>query len=503
MSELEPILSLSAIDKSFPGVKALNQASLNVYPGEVMALIGENGAGKSTLMKVLTGIYQADSGNIIYQGKPAQFSGPRESQEAGISIIHQELNLISELSVAENIFLGREITHWGKIQWSQLYAQAEALLATLEVSFSAHEKVANLSIGQQQMVEIAKALSFASKVIIMDEPTDALTDKETKALHRIVARLRDEGRGIVYISHRLPEIFAICDKVTVLRDGAFVCEKSVAEITEAQLIEFMVGRTLTDQYPHVKIEAGEKVLEVKQLSGHGIEKASFSVRAGEIVGIFGLMGAGRTELVKMIYGALPAQSGSMMLQGKSIRCRTPREGLRHGMAYVSEDRKKDGLVLGMPVKENISLSALQQFVHHGKINLKEETKVAEQYRTQMNIRTPSVQKMVGLLSGGNQQKVAIAKGLLIEPIVLIIDEPTRGVDVGARKEIYQLLNVLKEKGIAIIMVSSDMPEILGMSDRILTLQKGRLTADFSREEATQEKLLQASIVTSQQATEIA
>lgn len=492
---MQPLLQLKGIEKSFPGVKALNGASLAVYPGRVMALVGENGAGKSTMMKVLTGIYTMDAGSLQWLGEPVAFSGPKASQEAGIGIIHQELNLIPQLSVAENIFLGREfVNRFGRIDWKKMHREAEALLKRLNLRFSSHKLVGDLSIGDQQMVEIAKVLSFESRVIIMDEPTDALTDTETLSLFHVINELKAQGCGIVYISHRMKEIFEICDDVTVFRDGQFIAERAVSDLSEEQLIEMMVGRKLEDQYPHLEQSPGEIRLQVEKLCGSGVEDVSFTLRKGEILGISGLMGAGRTELMKVLYGALPRRSGSVTLNGRTVTVRSPQEGLASGIVYISEDRKRDGLVLGMSVKENMSLTALRYFSHAGG-NLKhaEEQLAVGDFIRLFNVKTPSMMQPIGLLSGGNQQKVAIARGLMTRPDVLILDEPTRGVDVGAKKEIYQLINQFKAEGLSIILVSSEMPEVLGMSDRILVMHEGHISGEFSREQATQESLMAAAV----------
>ncbi|HGS4461840.1 TPA: ribose ABC transporter ATP-binding protein RbsA [Vibrio metschnikovii] len=491
----QPILALSQIDKAFPGVKALDQACLNVYSGRVMALMGENGAGKSTLMKVLTGIYSKDAGTIDYQGQPASFKGPRDSQQAGISIIHQELNLIPQLTIAENIFLGREKTSaFGRILWQEMYAEADQLLARLNVKHSAKTLLGELSLGEQQMVEIAKALSFESKVIIMDEPTDALTDTETASLFKVINELRDQGCGIVYISHRLKEIFEICDDITVLRDGKFIGQCQVSETDEDGLIEMMVGRKLEEQYPRIDVEPENKVcLEVIGLTGSGIHDVSFTLRRGEILGISGLMGAGRSELMKVIYGALPSERGVINLNGRTINPVSPQDGLANGIAYISEDRKGDGLVLGLSVKENMSLCALDKLTKGIQIQHGAEATAVEDFIQLFNIKTPSRNQIIGHLSGGNQQKVAIAKGLMTRPKVLILDEPTRGVDVGAKKEIYQLINKFKAQGMSIILVSSEMPEVLGMSDRILVMHEGRISGEFDAKQANQENLLACAV----------
>lgn len=491
----ENLLQLTNIHKSFPGVKALAGADLSVRAGQVMALIGENGAGKSTLMKIITGIYQKDEGEIVYLGNKVNFKGPKSSQDAGIGIIHQELNLIPELNIAENIFLGREFTNkLGCIDWKKTYQEADKLLAELHLNYDSRRLVSDLSIGEQQMVEIAKVLSFNSKVIIMDEPTDALTDTETASLFEVIRKLKKQNCGVVYISHRLKEIFEICDQVTVLRDGQFVGEKSIDQLNEDILIEMMVGRKLEEQYPRIDRKRGNVTLEVKHLTGFGVNDVSFCLHEGEILGISGLMGAGRTELMKMIYGANPAKSGSMVLNGKSIKTCSPKDGLTHGIVYISEDRKKDGLILGMSVKDNMSLNALNHFITpFKKLSLKAEQQAVNDFVKLFNIKTPSTKQIINFLSGGNQQKVAIAKGLMTRPSILILDEPTRGVDVGAKKEIYQLINQFKQQGLSVILVSSDMPEVLGMSDRILVIYEGKVTGDFSICEATQEKLMAAAV----------
>ncbi len=490
----QPILKLSGIEKSFPGVKALDNACLNVYPGRVMALLGENGAGKSTLMKVLTGIYSLDKGTISYQGENVSFDGPRHSQEVGISIIHQELNLLPELTIAENIYLGREKTNaFGAINWPLMYREADALLKRLNVKHSSRQRLGELSLGEQQMVEIAKALSFKSQVIIMDEPTDALTDTETESLFKVINELRNEGCGIVYISHRLKEIFEICDDITVLRDGIFIGETQVKDIDEDGLIEMMVGRRLDELYPRIDTAHGTTCLEVKNVTAPGVNDVSFKLDHGEILGISGLMGAGRTELMKALYGALERESGEIILDGKRISPVTPKDGLVNGIAYISEDRKGDGLVLGLSVKENMSICALDQLSKGIQIEHAKEITAVEDFIRLFNVKTPSRDQIIGNLSGGNQQKVAIAKGLMTRPKVLILDEPTRGVDVGAKKEIYQLINQFKADGMSIILVSSEMPEVLGMSDRILVMHEGSISGEFMAENADQEKLMACAV----------
>lgn len=492
---MSTLLSIQNISKSFPGVKALSKVNLNIYQGRVMALIGENGAGKSTLMKVLTGIYNRDEGNIEFLGQSVHFKSTKASQEAGIGIIHQELNLIPELSIAENIFLGREFTNkLGLINWKKMHAEASQLLKRLDIPYDTHQLVGELSIGGQQMVEIAKVLSFNAKVIIMDEPTDALTDTETVALFKVIRELKADGCGIVYISHRLKEIFEICDDVTVLRDGQFIAEIPVADLTEDQLIESMVGRKLEDQYPRLATEIGESILSVEHLRAEGVNDVSFTLNKGEILGISGLMGSGRTELAKAIFGANKIHSGSITLNQQKLSIRSCKYAMSQGIVYISEDRKKDGLILGLSVKDNMTLSSLDQFKNTlQKLNLSNETAAVQEYVSAFNIKTPHIDQIIGLLSGGNQQKIAIAKGLMTSPQILILDEPTRGVDVGAKKEIYQLINEFKQKGLSVIMISSEMPEILGMCDRILVMHEGNITGEFDRTHVTQEKIMAAAV----------
>lgn len=486
---------MKGITKEFPGVKALDQIDFNIYEGKVMALLGENGAGKSTLMKILSGVYQADAGKLYFKDNQIKFKTPKDSQDIGIAIIHQELNLVPQLTIGENIFLGREpVNRFKKIDWKRLYAASYKLLKRLGVEKDPMELVSNLSIGEQQMVEIAKALSLDAKIIIMDEPTDALTDKETAALFKVINELRENGCGIVYISHRLKEIFEICDRVTVLRDGKFIKEDLVANLNEDLIIEAMVGRKLEEQFPRVDVKLKEVVLAVKNLSNQYVEDISFTLRQGEILGIAGLMGSGRTELAKTIFGALPTSKGEIYIDQKLYNISSPKAALEYGIAYVSEDRKGQGLILDLSVKENMSLSDLKQFENSlFKLNGKKEENMVKQYIDNMFIRTPGMNQIIKNLSGGNQQKVSIAKALMTKPKILILDEPTRGVDVGAKKEIYNLINQFKKDGMSILIISSELPEILGMCDRILVMSNGRITGSFDRKEANQEQILKCAV----------
>lgn len=499
----EIILSMHDISKTFPGVKALNKVSLNVYAGEVMALLGENGAGKSTLMKILSGVYKLEEGVIHFEGRDVVFDSPGAAQKGGIAIIHQELNMIPHMRIYENIFLGREMKKkGGRLDKKGMICAANELLGKIGVTLDATWYVSQLSIAQQQMVEIAKAVSLNAKVIVMDEPTDTLPDADVENLFRIIEKLRNEGKGIVYISHRLKEIFAICDRVTVLRDGTWIGERAVAEINEDELIKMMVGRTLDEQYPYINTVKEEEVLRVQGLSNQYVHNISFSLKRGELLGIAGLVGAGRTELARTLFGVYPPKEGEIKLHQKSYAAKTPRQALDQGICYISEDRKKDGLILILDVKNNITVSSLKKLRQGIMLNKRKELECCEDYRRSMNIKTPSIYQKVGNLSGGNQQKVALSKGIMTEPEVLIMDEPTRGVDVGAKKEIYGLLNELKESGKSIIMISSDMPEILGMSDRVLVMNEGKLKGELSRAEATQEKIMQMIVAQPEKGAEV-
>ena len=488
-----PILKMTNIIKEFPGVKALDGVNLELYEGKVMALMGENGAGKSTLMKILSGVYKKDGGQIFYNGVEEDIKGPKDATKKGIAIIHQELNLIKDLSIGENIFLGREFKKGFRVDFNKLHEEGDKLLKKLNVNRSSRDLVEKLSLGEQQMVEIAKALSLDAKIIIMDEPTDALTDKETESLFNVINELKNEGKALVYISHRLKEIFEICDYITVLRDGKYVGSESLDNLDEDKMIEMMVGRKLTDQFPRLDTKKGDTVLKVENLCNEYIEDVSFEVKAGEILGISGLMGAGRTELAKTIYGHFRKTNGKIYVKNREINNKSAKDGLKNRIAYVSEDRKGDGLILDLSVKENMAISSLNRMSSFFKIDKKKELARVQDYIGRMRIKTPSENQLVRNLSGGNQQKIAIAKALMTHPDVLILDEPTRGVDVGAKKEIYDLINEFKSQGKAVIMISSEMPEILGLSDRILVLSQGRITGEFDIESATQEAILKCAV----------
>ncbi len=487
-------VAMRHITKEFSGVKVLKDVDFNIYKGRVMALVGENGAGKSTLMKILTGVYLKTDGEIHLNNNPVNFVDTRSSQEAGIAFIHQELNLVKDLSIGENIFLGREpVSGRGRILWSKMFEDSYYWLERLGLNESPRELVKNISVGKQQLVEIAKTLSMDANIIIMDEPTGALTPAETRKLFSVINDLKSEGKSIVYISHRLQEIFEICDDVTVLRDGELVGEKPVEEINEDKVIEMMVGRKLSEQYPRVDVPIGEDILKVEHLSNQFVKDASFTLRQGETLGVAGLMGSSRTELMRTIYGIYP-YGGEIYLNGSKVKIQSPKDALNLGIAYVTEDRKSNGIINGMNVRENITLSSLKKFLGHlGLVYKSKEEKTAAGYMEKMSIKASGTNQLLKYLSGGNQQKVSIAKNLITEPKILILDEPTRGVDVGARKEIYDLINQFKTEGMSIIVVSSDIPEILGICDRIMVMHEGKVSGFLQQKDATQEIIMTLAV----------
>lgn len=497
------VLEMVEISKTFPGVKALDHVNFKVKQGEIHALCGENGAGKSTLMKVLSGLYPAGTyeGEIRIGGGKKAFHKIADAEQAGIAIIHQELALVKEMTVGENIFLGSEPVKRGAIQWNELYHQASQWLKRVGLNLSPDTKIGNLGIGQQQLVEIAKALSKHTKILILDEPTAALTESEVSILMGILNQLRREGVTCVYISHKMPEVFALADSITVLRDGKTVATLDRQATNDDQVVSLMVGRELTERYPRVAHTPGEKVLEVKNYQVWHPEKRQqkvlhdieFTLRKGEILGIAGLMGAGRTELVSSLFGAYGGRNeGTVLIEGKAARIRSVADAIKAGIALVTEDRKRQGLVMGMDVKRNTTLATLGKIARFGVINENEEIRWSERYVKDLKTKTASLETLVGTLSGGNQQKVVIGKWLMSDPKILIMDEPTRGIDVGAKYEIYNLMNKLVEQGVAIIMISSELPEVLGMSDRILVMCEGQLVREYDWREATQENIMLAA-----------
>lgn len=490
----EVLVRMQGIEKRFPGVHALNDAQFELRAGEVHALVGENGAGKSTLMKVLSGVYRKDGGRIFYKGQEVDIPNPRAAQLLGISIIHQELNLMPHLTVAQNIFIGREprrgLPFW--LDEDQINRQAQQLFDMMHLKLDPRARVSDLTVAKQQMVEIAKALSFNSEVLIMDEPTAALTESEIEELFRIVRQLRAKGVGIVHISHRLEELKQISDRITVMRDGRYIGTVPTAEATIDQIISMMVGRTIYESKPELPENPNTEIaLEVRGLNrGRILKDISFQLKKGEILGFAGLVGAGRTEVARAIFGADPIDSGQIFVKGKPVQIKSPSDAVRHGIAYLSEDRKRYGLTLGLDVETNISMASMRKFINAlGWVNANKTRSTAERYVQSLAIRTPSLKQRVKNLSGGNQQKVIVGKWLTADTDVLIFDEPTRGIDVGAKSEIYKLLNDLAAQGKAIMMISSELPEILRMSHRIIVMCEGRITGELTAAEATQELIM--------------
>ena len=493
MKESNTILSVCGIDKSFQGVHALKNVQFELKSGEVHALIGENGAGKSTLMKILLGIYQADKGEIIYKGKSVNFKNPNDALSNFISMIHQEISLVPTLSVSENIWLGRERQFCDAslyINSKKRDAATKSLLAELGIDLEPKKIVSGLSVANMQLVEIARAVSYHSDVIIMDEPTSALTDKEVDLLYKIMRDLSQKGVAIVFISHKLEEIFEICDTITVMRDGEYICRKASDEITQQELIKLIVGRELSDMFPKLPADIGKPVLEIRNLCGERFKDVSFKVHSGEILGFSGLMGAGRTEVMRAIFGIDPVHAGEIYLNGEQIRIKSPKNAIDYGLAMVTEDRLRLGSIYALSVKRNLSLAYLRKITNNMAIvDRKEEEKDCLDMIKRMEIKLASTEQKINALSGGNQQKVIIGRWLLTKPKVLILDEPTRGIDVGSKSEIHRTISKLAQQGIAIILISSELPEVMGMSDRIMVMREGKLVYECSGKDATQEKLI--------------
>ncbi len=490
----EYILELKNMTKRFSGVEVLHEVCFSLRPGEVHALLGENGAGKSTLVKVMTGVHQPDKGEIYLDGKFVSFADTRESRQMGIAAIYQELSLFPDLDVAENIFVGRQpLAAGGRIDWRKLYADAGNLLESLGVRLDLKQKARSLSIAQQQMVEIARAFSINARILIMDEPTSSLTLNEVADLFRLVRRLREEGTAIVFISHRLEELFELADRVTIMRDGSYVDTRLLKDVTRDDLIRLMVGRTITDLFPKQDVKSGEVVLKVENLARAGsFRDVSFELRQGEILGMAGLVGAGRTNVARAIFGVEPATAGKIQIAGREVAITSPQQAIKLGLAYVPEDRQLHGLIPAMPITSNISLPTLFKYAQRGWLQDKVERKATYDAALQMEVRANNIWQMARELSGGNQQKIVLAKWLSTKPRILILDEPTRGIDVGTKAAVHALMSKLASEGMAILMISSELPEILGMSDRVLVMREGHITAHFSRAEATQEKIISAA-----------
>lgn len=484
-------IEMKDISKTFGANKVLEKIDLVLESGQVHALMGENGAGKSTLMNILTGLFPATTGTILIDDQEMTFSNPQEAEEYGISFIHQEMNTWSEMTVLENLFLGREIKgSFGLLNQKAMKAKALEAFKKLGVSIPLNRPIGELSVGQQQMIEIAKCLLNKLSLLIMDEPTAALTDRETENLFRVINDLKNQGVGIVYISHRMEEIFKITDLVTVMRDGIVVDTTKTAETTSNELVKKMVGRELGDYYPDRQTEIGDVVFEVSNFTGEMFKDVSFSVRKGEIIGFSGLMGAGRTEVMRAIFGLDKKVSGTVKVNGQEITISNPAQAIQKGIGFLTENRKDEGLILDFSIKDNMTLPSTKDFSQKGFFDEKTSTIFVQQLIDRLRIKTGQPKTLVGNLSGGNQQKVVLAKWIGIAPKVLILDEPTRGVDVGAKREIYQLMNELTDRGVPIIMVSSDLPEILGVSDRIIVMHEGKITGQLSRAEANQESVMQ-------------
>ena len=494
----QTLVQMEGITKRFPGVVALSGVNLDLRPGEVHVLLGENGAGKSTLIKILAGVYSKDEGKIVIQGREVHDLNPKHGQDLGIRVIYQEFNLMPYFTVAENIFMGREPLRNGKtrlIDWEKVYRESEEVLKRLDCPISPKRLVQDLSVAEKQMVEIAKALSVDSRIIVMDEPTSALSMHEINKLFQAIQMLKQKGVGIIYISHRLDEISRVGDRVTVLRDGQFVGTKNVGETNIDELIKMMVGRELKAKFPYEKREVKEEVvLRIKNFTSRKFQKINFSLRKGEILGISGLVGAGRTELARAIMGLDPVEEGTVEIFGEEVRPKSPRSMIRRGLGVLPEDRKGQGVTLVMPLIQNVTIVALRRIFKNLFINFGLERNLANDYVRKLNVSTPSLNTQVMYLSGGNQQKVVVAKWLFSQSRILIFDEPTRGIDVGAKFEVHQIMMNLAKEGNSIIMISSELPEILGMSDRILVMREGRLTGELNREEATQEKILRYAMV---------
>src|SRR5437899_1946037 len=492
---MKTLLEMRNITKTFPGVRALDGVSFDLNQGEVHALVGENGAGKSTLIKILAGVYPHPEygGEILIEGSEKRFANVREAEKAGIAVIYQELSLVKDLSVAENIFLGREPRRFGVINWETLYSRAQNLLSDLHLEIDPRTPVVNLGIGQQQLVEIAKALSQEARILVLDEPTAALTDAEVETLFAILTKLRARGVAMIYISHKLDEVFRISDRITVLRDGRTIGTDGTRELDEGRVIERMVGREVDQIFPEPRHDRGEVVFEARNITVEDpavsgkllVDNVSFAARKGEVLGIAGLMGSGRTELLMAIFGAHPGRkSAEILVDGKRIEINHPSDAIKYGIGFVTEDRKRYGLVLDQTILKNMTLAGLRRLSGRFITNEDAEAASGEQAARDLRIKAASVFTIAGTLSGGNQQKVVLAKWLLTNPRVLFLDEPTRGIDVGAKQEIYAQINQLAKTGIAIVLVSSELPEVLGLSDRVLVLHEGRMTGQLTRDTAT-------------------
>lgn len=488
---MENILEIRGVSKSFGSTKVLNNVNLEIRKGEVLGLCGENGAGKSTMMNCVTGVLQKDSGEVIFDGKPVDFASARESVFAGISFVHQELALCQDLTVAENMWMWKMPAKGGIINHKELYEKTEEILKNFDVDFKATDIVGSLSVAQQQVAEISKALSLNAKLIILDEPTSSITDAEAEKLFKVLNKLRKEGIGIVYISHRMNEIFELCDRVCVLRDGSIVMTKETKNLTEDHIIKSMVGREISEFYPKKSenTEDSQEIMRVEHYTGTGFNDISFNVKKGEILGFSGLIGAGRSEVMKAICGIGGYQSGKVFFYGKEIRNKHYEDALKHKICYLTEDRKKNGIFLNMSVKDNIVISMLKKLTHYGILNDKEGNKIADNEIIEMGVKLSNRNQRIGSLSGGNQQKAMIGKWMAMKPELIIMDEPTRGIDVGAKRDIHFMLRELANQGTGVILISSEMPEVIGLSDKVIVMHEGNMMGMVTGKDITEDNLI--------------
>lgn len=496
MEAAPDVLRLEGVNKSFPGVKALTDVGFSVRKGEVHALVGENGAGKSTLMKILSGAYKRDSGDIFFEGERVEITSPKQSEKLGIAIIYQELNLINRITVAENIYLGRYPLKYGVVQWRKMYQDAQALFESFNIQIDVRETLRGISLAQQQVTEIIKAVSINAKVVIMDEPTSSLTSRETDILFQIIRVLKSRGIAVIFITHRLEEIYTICDRMTILRDGCYIATRDVNSITKDEMISLMIGRELQQQYPPRDTTIGAEVLRVENISdgGRRVKSVSFCAYAGEVLGFAGLVGSGRTETMRMIFGADKKENGRIFIDGKLVDIHSPHDAIVHEIGFVTENRKEEGLFLRQSVARNTVMVALKKILRLGFcFDFSKEREYANLYIDTLKVATPSANQPVMFLSGGNQQKVVLGKWLMSEPRIIIFDEPTRGIDVGAKREIYEIINRLTVEGKVVIVVSSDLEEVMGISDRILIMHEGRISGEVQKESFSQKLITQYAV----------
>lgn len=484
-------IEMRDISKAFGQNRVLLGVNLTVRPGEIHALMGENGAGKSTLMNILTGLHKADNGTILVDGAECVFTSPREAEDAGIAFVHQELNIWPNLTILENLFLMRPLKNsWGMLDWDRMRELAAAKCDELNISLPLEKEAQDCSVGQQQLTEIVRMLMLDAQIVIMDEPTAALSERETEVLFRVLDQMRAKGVGIIYISHRMEEVFELCDTVTVMRDGMAISTQPVAETTMDRVVADMVGRSLTEYYPDRTVTPGEVIFEINNLNSAGVfHDVSFTIREGEILGIAGLMGAGRTEIMRALFGVDKKDSCEIKIHGQAMKIDNPSDAIKAGIGFITENRKTEGLILDFSIGDNISLPSIEKFASHKYVRRGAENKFTEMLAKRLGVKAQSLTEPVGTLSGGNQQKVVIAKWIGMKPAILIMDEPTRGIDVGAKRDIYDLMNELTAAGVAIIMVSSELPEVIGMSDRIMVIREGSIAGVLDRNEATQEKII--------------